>query len=260
MQVPQRASLLKQVLEILRQNLRDGLWPEFMPSERILADELQVSRPTVRAALKVLHREGVIRISQGKQTRVVKRHRANAADPKIVTLLTPLPLHSITGSILLVINELRRHLQDAGYRLKLQSDMRLNDRNSRASLEKQVLQSVNSVWILLHQRLAVQQFFADRGLLTIAFGSTYKNVDIPSFDVDFRAVCRHAAGLLLRRGHRSIGFVTPKIELAGDLASEEGFRAAFEVSQHSNAHPLIISHKRTVQSLCAAVDQAIHAR
>ena len=48
---------------------------------------------------------------------------------------------------------------------------------------------------------------------------------LPSLDVDYRAVCRHAAGVFLRAGHRRLALLVPDYGVAGDLASEEGFRA-----------------------------------
>ena len=255
MEIPQRASLLKQATDILRRGLQEGVWAERMPAERILADELQVSRPTVRAALKVLQREGWVRISQGKQTQVVKRRGSGVAARKAVTLLTPEPLHAMSGSDHLVINELRRYLQNADYQLELCSDARFNARDPQTALKKQLLRSTDSVWILHTLNAGAHQFFRDRGLTALAFGSAHETIDIPAFDVDFRAACRHAAGQFLRKGHRRIGLVTPKTGLAGDVAGEEGFREAFEVSSHDDARPLIISHTRTVKSLCAAVDR-----
>ncbi len=256
MDIPQRASLLKQVTDILRQNIQAGVWVKSMPAERVIADELQVSRPTVRAALRVLQSEKLIQISQGRSTRIIK-HLRTTTPTKSVTLLTPEPLHAITGADHLVANELRRHLQNASYRLKLQYDGRLRDRDPRTILEKMIVQSKNSVWVLHLQTASVQRFFADRGLKTLVFGSTYENIELPSFDIDFRSVCRHAAGKFLGMGHRRIALVTPETGLAGDVAGKEGFREAFEISSHADAKPLIISHRQTVSSLCSALGAAL---
>lgn len=258
MRMPQHAPLLKQVTDILRQNILEGTWSEFMPPENALADELQVSRPTVRAALKVLQHEKLIHISHGKRTRIVKRRDSGIVLPNDIALLTSLPLHAIAGADHLVVNELRRHLQNAGYRLNLLYDARTKERSPQAILEKLTRQSKSSAWILHLQTAAVHRFFAEQGLRTLAFGSSFQDIPIPSFDVDFRSVCRHAAGHFLRKGHRRIGMVIPKTGLAGDVASERGFHEAFRLSPHADASACVITHRQTVPSLCAAIDRALN--
>jgi DNA-binding LacI/PurR family transcriptional regulator len=257
MRIPQRASLLKQTTDVLRQSIKERAWTKVMPSERVLADQLQVSRPTVRAALKILQRERLIHISQGKPTHIVQRRRAAATPQRGVTLLTSAPLHAMGRSDLLVTHELRRHLQDAGYRLNIYYDARLRARDPHAVLEKLVTQLPNNVWVLLLQIEAVQRFFADAGEPTLVCGSTYTDVALPSFDVDLRAVSRHAVGEFLRNGHRRIALVTPKTGLAGDVVGERGFGEAFAVTPHADARALIIAHRQTVPSLCAAIEMAV---
>jgi GntR family transcriptional regulator len=60
----------EQVEEILRERIRSGSYPlgERIPSEDNLAEELQVSRATIRSALTVIATEGLIRRRQGDGT------------------------------------------------------------------------------------------------------------------------------------------------------------------------------------------------
>jgi DNA-binding GntR family transcriptional regulator len=58
--IPKRASLVAQVAEILRQELREGKWRDALPSESSLCDQLKVSRNTLRSALETLRRERLI--------------------------------------------------------------------------------------------------------------------------------------------------------------------------------------------------------
>ncbi|MDP8924060.1 MAG: GntR family transcriptional regulator, partial [Chloroflexota bacterium] len=60
----------RQVADDLRARLRaDGFGPEGrLPSELTLARELGVSRGTVRQALALLHREGVVQTVPGRGT------------------------------------------------------------------------------------------------------------------------------------------------------------------------------------------------
>ena len=69
----------RRILEILRQRIRDGLYPlqSQLPAERALSDELGIGRAYVRKALATLAHEGVLERRQGRGTRVIE-----AAPPK----------------------------------------------------------------------------------------------------------------------------------------------------------------------------------
>jgi hypothetical protein len=72
-------------------------------------------------------------------------------------------------------------------------------------------------------------------------------------DVDYRAVCRHAAGIFLRQGHRHLALVVPDFGTAGDLASEESFKQAIE--QHNDsARASVIRHNGTARSISSKLD------
>ena len=47
-----------QTLEVVREGIAAGLWKNQLPGERELSRRLQVSRPTLRTALKLLDRVG----------------------------------------------------------------------------------------------------------------------------------------------------------------------------------------------------------
>ncbi|MEW5741843.1 MAG: GntR family transcriptional regulator [Myxococcota bacterium] len=61
------------VVERLRRDILDGRYPaqEYLPPERTLAEELGVSRLTLRAALAKLESEGLVRARQGDGVRVL---------------------------------------------------------------------------------------------------------------------------------------------------------------------------------------------
>lgn len=58
---------------ILRQHIFDGTWPvgERLPPERELAQQLEVNRLTLRAALTALQAQGLVRARQGDGVRVL---------------------------------------------------------------------------------------------------------------------------------------------------------------------------------------------
>lgn len=65
---------------------KDG---ENIPSERKLAENLGVSRVTVRKALKLLEEEHIIERIQGSGTRVALKYGARTGRMDIITLVAP---------------------------------------------------------------------------------------------------------------------------------------------------------------------------
>jgi GntR family transcriptional regulator len=65
------APLWQQLLADLRERLAAGEFVDVFPGELELRDEYQVSRHTVRAALRVLREEGVVAAARGRQPQLV---------------------------------------------------------------------------------------------------------------------------------------------------------------------------------------------
>jgi len=92
----QRSSLIDQVCAALREGLRAGAGPEWLPGERRLCAELGVGRNSLRAGLRRLAAEGVVAIVPGQGTRRLARVRAAAVAPaRVVTLLSPVRLEQL---------------------------------------------------------------------------------------------------------------------------------------------------------------------
>lgn len=74
-QLRDQRSLPLQLSEALRARIIAGEWApdESLPSEQAIADEVGVSRPTVRAALRILMSSGLVRVRQGSGTFVTSR-------------------------------------------------------------------------------------------------------------------------------------------------------------------------------------------
>jgi DNA-binding LacI/PurR family transcriptional regulator len=79
---------------------------------------------------------------------------------------------------------------------------------------------------------------------------------LPSLDVDYRSVCRHAAGIFRSNGHRRLALIVPSSGVAGDLASEQGFREGAVLRPNADpAEAIIVRHDGTVRHLTAKLDE-----
>ncbi|MBI4024037.1 MAG: LacI family DNA-binding transcriptional regulator [Verrucomicrobia bacterium] len=256
--LPPRRSLTGDVAALLREQLRAGAWQQFLPSGRTLADQLQVSRITLREALEILRREGRIRIAHGARTRITGAARTRTGlGSRRVTVLSISPLHELPPYDIFLIGELRRYLHDAGYELDVHSNAHLKWTHPQSLLEQVVKQARVGVWILLTQGAIVQRWFAQRNLPAIILGSCHAGIRLPSFDLDYRAICRHAVGVCLRAGHRHIALAIPSSGLAGDLASELGFLEGFQGATHRAAAPVLLRHDGTLAGIRAALKPVV---
>jgi len=84
--------LYQQVADIIRKQIQSGSMPAGarLPSEKVLAQQLGVSRPTVREAMIALEIAGLVEIRSGSGSYV--RHRDTVAPPSVDTGPGPIEL------------------------------------------------------------------------------------------------------------------------------------------------------------------------
>jgi LacI family transcriptional regulator len=260
--IPQRQSLISQTVQVLRREIDQRTWGEWLPAERELCGIFQISRNTLRAALARLQREGRVRAEHGAGNRILgsttaARHKTRSRD---VGLLSPEPLERLRPTQTLWIDELRALLSERECRLHVFHGHQYFRSKPGPSLEKLVAQHAHGCWILTLSNEAIQRWFSERGLRCIVAGSVHAGLDLPSRDLDHRAMCRHAAGTLLGLGHRRLALVIGQSRLAGDLASEAGFADGVRLSNQPEAEAIISRHDSTVTGVTNAVRRLMSSK
>ena len=225
--VPRRPSLVAQTAAALQTQIQGSTWQEWLPGERVLCEMLQVSRSTLRAALKQLQRDGVIRAEHGTGNRILAGEapaaHATRAHAEGVALLSAAPVEELRPTQALWIDELRGMLSERGCRLRVFHGRQYFRGDPGPALADLVRHNRHRCWILTRSTEAVQRWFMESRTPCVVAGSTYPGIELPFRDLDHRAVCRHAASTLLRFGHRRIALITHRERCAGDLESEQGF-------------------------------------
>ncbi|MEY4484641.1 MAG: hypothetical protein RL693_2093 [Verrucomicrobiota bacterium] len=247
--IPPRPTLASQAARVLREQLIIGIWKNHLPSERTLSARLGVSRPTVRAALELLRREGWIEVSQGRATRILQSAGTPASPVSNVALLTPVPLRELPPSVLYWVDELRDKLAADGGQLDVHVSRPCFGARPVKALESLTRHSPAAAWVVYLSTEAMQRWFQAQGLPCLVAGSCVPGVKLPSVDVDYRAVCRHAAGWLLAHQRRRIALVLPDVGHIGDLESEQGFLEAFAGKDEMKASPLVLRHDGTREGI-----------
>lgn len=254
--LPQRITLVAQTVRSLCDGIRSGRWQARLPGERDLCATLQVSRPTVRAALKDLQLKGWISVSHRKrrEIRKVPSQSASATGNRIVGAVALAPLRTMPPASLLVIDILREQLAKNRWQMELVVDPSCYSKQPAKALERLMRKVPAAAWLLMGSSVPMQKWFLKSSIPCLVLGTCPEEFPLPSIDADYRATCRHAGMLLLRKGHRHIAMILPASSTGGDRESERGIREA--VDGNSRAR-LTVLHHRNKAHLCALLDKTL---
>lgn len=220
-----RASIPDQVAEALREGIRDGSLEDPLPGEHELAARFGVSRSSLRTALKQLEKEGAVRLSNGRRTRVNPARLAAPPVQPSLCVVCPVSRETIALHKHPILMEMRARCASRGIRWEEVFDARLARSRPGPQLRRLVGGRRGICWVLLACGAPIQRWFAAAGVPTLVLGSCAPGVELPSNDVDFRAIGWHAAGRIIGLGHRRITMFQPPRPLPGDLAAQDGFLA-----------------------------------
>lgn len=248
-----RTSLSTQAAAVLRSEIEQGAWGDHLPGERLLATRLGISRPTLRAALETLEAEGWLERRQGLPTRVLEGGRRQSERNCTVRMLTPVPLRDMPPLTVCWMDELRERLAAAGHPLELVVSPATFTSRGERTLQRLERSHPGGVWILHLAPESLQRAFAARDLPALVAGSVAPGVPLPSVDLDYRAICRHAAGLLRARGRRRPVLLLPDTAAPGDAESAEGFLEGCPGAR-------VLRHDGTPSELCRQVRTACKGR
>ncbi|MCX6993935.1 MAG: substrate-binding domain-containing protein [Kiritimatiellaeota bacterium] len=232
--------LPQQFAQWLKQELLQGAWAEKLPCERELCHIGGVSRRTLRAALTILRTDGWLKTGARRGSRIVLPKGASLATKKRrVIIIAHSPIGSRGSLNWSFVWLLQRRL------LSLDYDVQIDFAPQRGLddwLENYVPKRDSHTFALASVKKEIQAWFAARAFKAIVMGSCFPGVRLPSLEIDYRAVCRHAASLLLRLGHKRLLFLNTAGAYAGDLAGEEGFGEAMRMVSAAGAHYTILRH------------------
>jgi len=253
--IPQRQTLAESAVHVLIEQMDAGRWSGFLPGERLLCEELQISRPTLRQALKILESEGRLETEQGRRRRITGRRKAGipAARKHIISVLSPLPLKALPPFVLFWVDEVRSSLAKCGYQLEFHHSRACASQKPERALDRLIHSTPSALWILLLSAPPVQKWFAARNIPCLIAGSCSADMTLPSVDIDYHAACRHAAGVFRRAGHTHLALVIPADGLIGDEESESGFLEGAE----KGAPPLVLRHDGTREDIIRQVENSL---
>lgn len=226
--VPQRSTLVAQTVTLLEQGVREGRWVGVLPGQHELCHQLLISRTTVRAALRVLARRGIIDLRQGSPTRIRSGQPARRVPhrPTQAVVLLPEPLWRLRPSVGRWVAELRPQLLPAGLELVTVEGVRHYRRGPAAHLEQLVRAHPRAAWVLFASTQAMQSWFSTRRLPVILVGPGFPGIALPSIEYDHAAIAQHAAARLGAAGHERMAILLQETGSAADATTCDAFAAA----------------------------------
>lgn len=257
--VCRKASLPATVAQTMIRALQAGQWTGELPGERKLCELLQVSRVTLRPALRQLEDEGWLRTVPG-QRRVVttggKGAKVPASTGRII-LISPLPLHEIEPFVLLGIDNLRELLARRHMILETETRPECYGQSPAHALSRLCREFAPDVWLLWRSTKAMQDWFFRQKLRHVVLGSVFERNASPSVDIDHVATAHHAATTFGRMGHHRIAVIVADSTLAGDLRSVEGFCAGAEDYKPVRMQADTVRHDGTPAGIVRSVDHIL---
>ena len=250
---PTFQSLTSQVVARIAGEIEAGTWVGWLPGERALTETLRVSRKTLRKAIDQLKHKGQLETQPGQGHRIVAPARPRRPGPDSVGLLTPDPLENLRPYTALWVDELRALLFETHTSLTLFSGHRFFRARADIEIARLVRQNPQSSWVLAHTDERIQQWFHANGVPCILAGSGHRGLLLPSVDLDYFAVCRHAVGVMIRHGHRRIGLLRRDTQRAGDIDSEAGFLDGAKRTGRSDVEAIVARHADRVESALRAL-------
>ena len=257
-ELPRRVTVVTQTAEVLRQHLVTRPAGEKLPGERDLARQLNVSRPTLKAALDKLEGEGFLR-TRPRHARVVVQRRSRAGWGGVshdVALVVPVGLGHLEPRVLLWIDELREALAREQHKLEVVARPSLYSNHPQRELEEIANRLRPSAWVLVLSTRVMQEWFVARRLPVVIAGSPHEGIRLPAVDKDHRAACRHAVGRFVAKDHRCLALLVPRAAAAGDLKSEAGFQAG-GAAAGTGVETVVAGHDGTLSGLCTSLDRLL---
>ena len=238
----------------LREALAEGLWPEYLPSEAVLCQELHVSRRTIRLALAQLVRERWLRSRGRGLTLAIRRpvrrlSRTRAAT--VIRYLSPRRAEMNDHSTQVEENALREHVGRAGFRLQYECHPDLYDRFSAKRMKDLAFRPDTAAWVLLNATREIQEWFVSSGLPCVVTGSCHEGVDLPNVEFDYSAGCFHAVHLLVGQGCGHVVYVTQALLNASEESAVRGVLQAANRFPHLQA--TVTRHDATREGICQAL-------
>ncbi len=213
-----RVSILDQTVAHLREGLRGGRWRGELPGVLRLAAECAVSKDTMRGALHLLEKEGLVSAGRAGGRRTVlaagdtlpaKGARAKSRTLRVAILLHD-PLEKESSKMLQTLHDIQRGLEAGGHAVAFAAKTQAKLRFDPARIARLVAATPADAWVVVAAPRAVLEVFSAQPLPAIALGGRFLEAGLAGVGIDGTPALCAAARRLLTLGHRRLVLVCPR--------------------------------------------------
>jgi DNA-binding LacI/PurR family transcriptional regulator len=206
-----RPSLVEITLDHLRRGITEGRWKDHLPGVRPLADELAVSKETLRAALAQLEHTGEVRcLGAGRHRRIMKAPTPTPIAQKVlrVAILLRLPLEAQNSISQSLIQKIIHEIGLAGHHAFISDKYVKQPGPEGRTLKKLVAASRADAWIAYGPSFEVLAWFVRHGVPIFSIGGHPIGMSIPCARSDLDLAMNDAVDALVAHRHRRIVLIT----------------------------------------------------
>jgi DNA-binding LacI/PurR family transcriptional regulator len=201
-----RKNLVEQTAYHLRANFERGRWQGYLPGVKRLADELGISRDTLRAALAMLEKDGHIRSRGSGRRREIATGEPSSTERRTlrVGILLQMPVERDNSYSQQMILTIKHRIELAGHACFFadRTMMQLGQQASRVA--RMVEDSPADAWIVYAASREVLEWFAARRTPVIALGGPSMDLPIGRSSTDTSECVVSMVDQLYAMNHRRI--------------------------------------------------------
>lgn len=241
--------------ETLERNIFKGTLTGYLPPERVLCEQLGVSRPVLREALAGLQQNGRIAL-EGRRRRILEKTSLENSRPlNSVRMICQNTEDMSESEIIQTQAFLAETLAAEQIEFHIHHSHGCFIKNADRYLESLTANYPYALWILYRSTPDIQMWFYKTKTPAIVLGSLYNSIRLPNIDTAYANICRHAAGLLTGRGHRHAALIRDSRHLPGDQISIKSFER--EWLSHPDQRLTMEEHDGSRESICKAVNRLL---
>ncbi|MFC4991273.1 substrate-binding domain-containing protein [Rubritalea tangerina] len=255
----QRLSVLAQTIELIRDGILSGRWKDALPQERLLCEQLNVSRSTLRRALPKIQSLGLIEDGQrGVRRKIIlpngSQHvpHSEKSDKARIIWLTRDEIDTLPNIIKTLYIELQKRLEQQSCELRILTIPHKPFNEPEKYLAEWLGEQSASAWILHSMPDKVQVWFSNKQVPAFIFGNKAPNIELGAINIDNGPAITHAVHSLRKLKHSHLGLLRSSEDLVGENNSEKSFLDALE----ANETPYILnasSHNDELHTLFSRV-------
>jgi len=199
-----RRSIIEQSAEHVRTSIKNKTWTGRLPGVVKLAEEVGVSKLTMRAALRILEDEGIVVLAENGYSRHVASHSDVSKKNLRIGFLLAEPLGEQVAQFQQVVLDIQHQLEDSGLEVFLYSDTLRSLRHDPGRVEEAVSMTPVDACIVVGGSYEVLEWFSNQSLPCLALFGRGGSLPIARVGPQKTDAIIEAVQFLIKLGHKRI--------------------------------------------------------